>query len=232
MRASALLPCAVLVLFGCTSRPLENAPQAEDDTTSPSAPLGASEGNFRTLPAYPAGPYGASRGAIIQNHSFLGWRDPVRSGFDPTRLEEVSLSDFYDPGGRATELIVVNASAVWCPVCRSEMRIIDTRDLAVNYRASKVALVGTLFEDNDSLPAKPEDLALWGNQLNFVVDFPLVLDPGLSLGPYFGSSATPLNLVIDARTMEILQIYMGYGESLWAYVDEVLAERGVTPPGQ
>jgi hypothetical protein len=235
MRSLALLPCAVLALAGCASTPLD-VPVTDDETvspaaTSPGAPLGASDGNFRPLPRYPAGPYGAGEGAIIENHSFLGWRDPVRAGFDPSRLEEVRLSDFYDPDGRETELIVVNASAVWCPVCRSEMRIIDTRDLAAAYRSSKVVLLGTLFEDAKLNPAKPEDLALWGNGLNFLVDFPLVLDPGLKLGPYFSDAATPLNLVIDARTMEILVAYMGYGETLWGFVDDELVRRGVTPPG-
>ncbi|HEX6765608.1 MAG TPA: hypothetical protein VF103_09030 [Polyangiaceae bacterium] len=231
------LPCAVFALAGCVSRPLDEPPAANDGTSSPptsspTAPLGPTDGNFRPLPNYPAGPYGAGRGAIIENHSFLGWRDPVRAGFDPSRLEEVSLSDFYDPGGSDTELIVVNASAVWCPVCRSEMRTIDTRDLAAAYRDSKVVLLGTLFEDAALNPAKPADLALWGNGLNFVVDFPLVLDPGLKLGPYFSDAATPLNLVIDARTMEILQVYMGYGEGLWAFVNTELARRGIEPPSQ
>jgi hypothetical protein len=225
------LPCAVLALAGCLSRPLGDDYNEDGPAASPSDPLGSSDGNFRPLPRYPAGPYGADEGAIIENHSFLGWRDPVRAGFDPSRLEEVSLSDFYDPDGRETELIVVNASAVWCPVCRSEMRIIDTRGLAAAYRSSKVVLLGTLFEDARLNPAKPEDLALWANGLNFVVDFPLVLDPGLKLGPYFSDAATPLNLVIDARTMEILVAYMGYGETLWGFVNDELARRGVTPPG-
>jgi hypothetical protein len=134
MRWLALLPCAVLALVGCTSTPLDE-PVMDDGTTSPpvrpapEAPLGVADGDFRAIPAYPAGPYGSQRGAIIANHTFLGWRDPVQAGFDAARLEEVSLSDFHDPEGARTELIVVNASAVWCPVCRTEMANIDQRNL-------------------------------------------------------------------------------------------------------
>jgi hypothetical protein len=218
--------CAVLALFGCTSRPLD-FPAAEDDTSNPPAPLGASEGDFRPLAAYPPGPYGSELRAVIENHAFLGWRDPVRSGFDPNRLERIEFADFYDPRGGGTELIVVNASAVWCPACRSEMLEIDRGGLSETYRQRKVVLFGTLFEDRDFNPAKPEDLALWGNGLNFFLDFPLALDPGLKLGPYFAQSVTPLNLVIDARTMEILFVQMGYSPSLWAFVDSELARRGV-----
>jgi hypothetical protein len=230
MRSLAILPCAVLALGACTSRPLDMP--AGDETTSPAAPLGPSDGNFRPLGAYPAGPFGSERGAVIANHSFLGWHDPIASGFDAARLETVSFADYHDPTGRRTELIVVNASAVWCPACRNEMATIDQYDLAASYRASKVAIFGTLFEDVTTAPAKPEDLTLWGSGLTFVVDFPLVLDPGLKLGPYFAQSVTPLNLVIDARTMEILEVFMGYSEGLWTYVDTELFRRGVTPPAR
>jgi hypothetical protein len=99
-----------------------------------------------------------------------------------------------------------------------------------SYRRSKVVILGTLFEDARGAPAKPEDLALWGTGLNFLVDWPLVLDPGLKLGPYFSQSVTPLNLVVDARTMEILFVFMGYSGTLWTLVDAELEARGITPP--
>jgi len=229
MRWLAFPWCAVLALAGCGSEPLES-PIAGEDTAIPSVPAGASDGSFRPVAAYPAGPYGSERGSIIADHSFLGWRDPVRSGFDATQLGEVRFSDFYGSRGGGAELIVVNASAVWCPACRAEMATIDAEGLAQAYRERKVVLLCTLFEDKTGAPAKPADLALWGNGLNFTVDFPLVLDPGLKLGPYFAESVTPLNLVIDGRTMEILEVFMGYSESLWSYVDNVLTQRGIAPP--
>jgi thiol-disulfide isomerase/thioredoxin len=229
MRWLALLPCAVLGLVACTSRPLD-VPAEEEEASIPGAPPGTSEGDFRQIATYPVGPYGSSVGSTIADHAFLGWHDPVRAGFDPTRLEEVRLSDFYDPRGQNTELIVLNASAVWCPACRSEMQTLDRLDMSGSYRRSKVVILGTLFEDARGAPAKPEDLALWGNGLTFLVDFPLVLDPGLKLGPYFAQSVTPLNLIVDARTMEILRVFMGYSDTLWTYVDAELEARGIAPP--
>jgi len=243
MRWLALFSCALLGSVACTSRPLDaptelDAPAEPDvpakggQTSAPSTPSGVAEGDFRPVAQYPAGPYGSEVGSIIANHEFLGWRDPVRSGFDPNRLEEIRLSDFHDPGGQHTELIVLNSSAVWCPACRSEMQTLDRLDMSGSYQRSKVVILGTLFEDARGAPAKPEDLALWGNELNFLIDFPLVLDPGLKLGPYFAQSVTPLNLVIDARTMEILFVFMGYSQTLWALVDDELTARGITPPSR
>jgi hypothetical protein len=52
----------------------------------------------------------------------------------------------------------------------------------------------------------------------------------LKLGPYFSQSVTPLNLVVDARTMEILFVFMGYSQTLWTLVDAELEARGVAPP--
>jgi hypothetical protein len=222
------VPCCVLALSACSSEPLEGV--VDENTAIPSVPSDGGEGSFRPIAAYPAGPYGSERGAIMSDHTFLGWRDPVRSRFDANRLEEVSFSDFYDPRGGEVVLLVINASAVWCPACRSEMATIDRENLTEAYRASGVVLFGTLFEDRSGGPATPADLALWGNGLNFQVDFPLVLDPGLKLGPYFADSVTPLNLVVDATNMEILQAFMGYSESLWTYVDRELEGRGITPP--
>ena len=221
--------CAVLALVGCTSRPLD-VPETEGEPASPGSPLDASEGDFRRVGAYPAGPYGTELRAVIENHAFLGWRDPVRANFDPNRLEWLELADYYDPRGGRTELIVVNASAVWCPACRQEMRDIDLSGRAEAYSQSKVVILGTLFEDANFNPAKPEDLALWGTGLNFELRFPLMLDPGLKLGPYFAQSVTPLNLVIDARTMQILFVQMGYSPSLWSFVSSELERRQPPSP--
>jgi hypothetical protein len=231
MRWLAVSCCAAFGALGCGSEPLESPPLAGEDTAIPTVPSAHTDGEFRPLAEYPAGPYGSERGSIIADHVFLGWRDPVRSGYDENRLEEVRLSDFYDPRGGSTELLVINASAVWCPACRTEMAVIDSEGLAALYRERGVALLGTLFEDRSGLPAKPADLALWGNGLTtFRVEFPLVLDPALKLGPYFSQAVTPLNLVVDARSMEILNVFMGYSESLWNSVDAELERRGIEPP--
>jgi len=54
----------------------------------------------------------------------------------------------------------------------------------------------------------------------------IVLDPGLKLGRFFSSDATPLNLLIDARTMQIVDKLTGYNpathwQTLDYYVDQL-----------
>ncbi|HEY3496687.1 MAG TPA: hypothetical protein VGK73_18435, partial [Polyangiaceae bacterium] len=88
-------------------------------------------------------------------------------------------------------------------------------------------------EDDVGAPATPNDLKIWGSSRVRQIAFPLVLDPSLRMGLYFTSDATPLNLLIDAQTMRIVYISMGYDGSdsgFWSVVDRELQRRGVTPP--
>ncbi|MEP7051929.1 MAG: hypothetical protein ABJB12_16310, partial [Pseudomonadota bacterium] len=113
------------------------------------------------------------------------------------------------------KLLAVNASAVWCSVCRSEYVDMKTKGTYAAYRAKGVEMLGALFEDNGYYPAQPSDLQNWGSASSHAVTFPLVLDPSFKLGAYFDSDATPLNMLIDVRTMTIVSITMGYSPSYW-----------------
>ena len=70
-------------------------------------------------------------------------------------------------------------------------------------------------------PAQPQDLKNWGVASAHAVKFPLVLDPGFKVGAYFDSDATPLNMLIDVRTMTIVQITMGISDPTSAYWTQV-----------
>jgi hypothetical protein len=226
----------LVLALGCSSESLgPGGREPADSTPTPSSTAAGAFGDapFQPTAAYPAGPYGRGIGAVIEDLSFLGWRDPVLSGYDPAALETVSLSAFYDPSGTRTKLIVLNASAVWCTVCRAEMQDIRARDTYRSYKEKGVELVGTLFEDAVGGPAQPTDLQLWGSSTAHAIAFPLLLDPGFKASVYFTSDATPLNMIIDATTMRIVYTMMGYdgsvGSGLWSVVDRVLQERASSP---
>jgi len=217
-----------LVMLACSSESLGGA----DEPTASGAAGGASgrpadAGGLPELsrPSYPEGPYGRGVGATIANLGFLGWRDPEGANYDPLALEVVRLSDFYNPSGAAdgVRIIALNASAVWCTVCRAEYRHFNTAGTYAQYRPKGVEIIGILFEDNDYNPAKPGDLVLWGGPNGYKVPFPLVLDPGFKSGVYFDSDATPMNMLIDATNMQILKVTMGYDssnpEKYWQAID-------------
>ena len=227
VRSTPALAMALSLLCaeGCASKSLD---EPDTDPPNPGAgnpsgggsDSGAATPDYR-LQDYPSGPYGVGLGATLEDFAFLGWRDPVASGYDIERMETVRLSEFYNPDGRSgIKLIWINASAVWCTVCRAEMKDINLQDIKGTLGPKGLQLIETLFEDNDSLPAKPIDLQKWGQVVDHSIDFPLVLDPGFKLGAFFTSDATPLNMLVDARTMQVIDLTMGYSGDYWQRVDE------------
>ncbi|HEY3256514.1 MAG TPA: hypothetical protein VGJ91_21290 [Polyangiaceae bacterium] len=227
-------------LLGCSSSPLAGASDSEagaGPAAVPSASGGASAGvgasagasavavsPTSTWTPYPAGPYGTTRGATIENLSFMGWKHPDLAGYDPDKFELVRLSDFYDPNALSgIKLLAINASAVWCGVCRREYQEMHSGDVYNNLHPLGLEILGTLFQDNQYYPAQPQDLKNWAKLSTHAVTFPFVLDPGFKVGAYFDSDATPLNMLVDVRTMTIVQITMGISDPTSDYWDKVQA---------
>jgi hypothetical protein len=232
-RSGAVVGLAATAAFlaACSSSPIEdpNASGSADAPTAGSAPAPSGSGDAVTSGPgyqkqdYPPGPYGTGVRATLEDFAFLGWRDPVVSNYDQDKLEQVRLSEFYNPDGRSDiKLIWINASAVWCSVCRSEMNDLRTNQIHATFGPKGVQMIVTLFEDNKSGPARPLDLHNWGAPTGFGIDFPLLLDPGFKLGEFFSSDATPLNMLVDATTMKVIDATMGYSTDYWQRVDKLL----------
>ncbi len=243
---TAWLAATLAFFAACSSAPIDDpaaAASAAGSDTGASAGAGApsvspgsgtNAGTSSTLPSagpsyekvdYPAGPYGVGVHATLENFAFLGWHDPVAANYDQTKLETVQLSEYYNPDGRNNlKLIWINASAVWCSVCRAEMADIKNNGVRAAFAPKGVQLIETLFEDNKSGPAKPLDLHNWGSLPAHSIDFPLLLDPGFKLGAFFTSDATPLNMLVDAKTMKVIDATMGYSSDYWQRVDKLVAK--------
>ena len=213
----SLLIATTCFAWGCSSSPLPGSSGGTDETPA------INGGPTSTWAAYPAGPYGTGRGATIENLSFSGWHHPDTAGYDTAKFETVRLSDFYDPDGHTgIKLLAINASAVWCGVCRAEYEDMNTTQVYATVKQKGVEILGTIFEDNAYYPAQPQDLKNWGLLKSHTVKFPLVLDPGFKMGAYFDSDATPLNMLIDVRNMTIVAITMGYSTNYWSQVQAQL----------
>lgn len=222
VRLAMLAPVAALALSACSSSE-QQVPFDDGKGSAAAADLG------EPRVAYPEAPYGARAGAIIENFRFLGWHSPKKSDYDTTKLEPVSLGQFYDPDGKlGVKILVMTSTAVWCSACKLEYK--DMADMVATYEAKGVRFLGALFQDA-AMPspgaAKPADLVLWAK--TYDVTFPFVLDPDLKLGSFFDVEATPMEMIVDAKTMKILGITEGWvskGDgSLWSELDTLLASR-------
>lgn len=224
----------VLVLAACSSDSGGSGGEPlEGEDFYPGEPVGSSGGSagaaqYPTFEAieYPAGPYGTDQGSIVENYELLGWKAPASVGYDTNQMDTVRFSDFYDPdGSKGLKAIFLNSSAVWCSVCKAEYAWMKNDGTWGKYNPQGVIFISSLFEDasNPPKPATPLNLMNWGTQ--YGVEFPMMLDPGFKFGRFFTADATPMNLVIDPRTMRIEAKILG-GDILGvlAQVDALVAK--------
>lgn len=172
---------------------------------------------------YPSGPYGGEVGSVVQNLTFMGFRQPNATAMDEANLEQVALADFYDPSGkRGVELLLLNTAAIWCAACQAEHRTLPAR--TTEFSEQGLAVLSALFQDAEREPAQPTHLAAW--VATFDCNYAMVLDPEYQAGIFGSAETAPLNLIIDARTMKIEQKFVGDQSAvIWPYVRDTLARR-------
>jgi hypothetical protein len=208
VKAACLLVAALL--GGCGSNRPEIPPELLENDGS---------GEARE---YPEGPYGSEPGELAANAEFVGFRRPLAATLEASALEELSLDRFYDPDGYRYELILLNSAALWCSVCIEEHRSLPAQYAEFQQRG--LVVLSALFQDQRGDPADFDDLRAWIQ--TFDVPFPMVLDPDYQLGVYASAETAPLNLLIDARTMRILEKFVGdQREPLWSLVGGELSRR-------
>jgi hypothetical protein len=174
---------------------------------------------------YPSGPYGTDPGSVVANTCFRGWSTPDSSPHTEAALQDLSLGSFHDDTGKNYELLLVNTAALWCAACKNEHKTLGQH--YAEFAPRGLGLVSALFQDNAGEPATVDDLKLWVE--TFDVKFPMVLDPDYQLGLYGSAEQAPLNLLIDARTMTILQRFVGdQSATIWPLIENELDQRGAT----
>ncbi|HLM74475.1 MAG TPA: hypothetical protein VK459_17335, partial [Polyangiaceae bacterium] len=108
--------------------------QEEDTLPKPSFPEGTGQ-----LPqgeiAYPAGPFGISKGSIIENYQFVGFVD---STADNTTTQLIQMADFYNPTGTEVypegslygagkpkpKALLIDVASSWCGPCQHEADVV------------------------------------------------------------------------------------------------------------
>jgi len=205
--------CLGLALVACgTNRP-EIPPELLEN---PATSVGCS------TPNYPAPPYGEDPSDTAGDLCFQGFRTPLSVPHDQASLGPVSFGNFYDPLGEKYEILLVNTAAIWCAVCKTEHRSLP--DHYTELAPHGLAILSALFQDASRQPATVADLKTWVE--TFEPPFPMVLDSDYQLGTYAAADTAPLNLVIDARTMKIMQRFTGdQSQDLWSLIEGELARR-------
>ena len=154
---------------------------------------------------YPAAPYGVTENAIIEDLTFLS---PDGSDF--------SLQSVYADGNN--RLLLITTAAGWCTACIEEQPWLE--QLYGEYSGRGLAILVAVFEDANFNAATPELAGEWAE--NHAVTFPVVADPEFLFEPYYDATSTPMNMIVDVTSMEILWVVSGGDKTT---VESILSAR-------
>lgn len=166
------------------------------DASTPSAP----EPSATPYPTRDAGwrpRRGDQPGQTIPNLALRGYA--ARS----TTLSTVSFDTFYDPKGTDHDLVVFVVGGRWEPVSATLLRDLDQSPIA------RVSVVGILVHGSAAgAPATEADLDPWLPGRSRIA---ALVDPGgaAGFGGAFDLAALPAAVMVDARTMEIVEAATG-----------------------
>jgi len=192
-----------------------NRPEIPPELLTPSGCQAAS---------YPSDPYGGEPGDVVKNLCFQGFRSPDASqaAARANSLDSVSFADYHDPTGQKYELLLINSAAIWCSACQSEHQSLPEHQAELGPQG--LVVLSALFQDAERHPAVTDDLVVWVE--TFEPNFPMVLDPDYQLGIFASAETAPLNLVVDARTMRIVEKFIGDQSTvLWPFIENELSTR-------
>ena len=155
--------------------------------------------------AYPTDHIGASKragkrpGDRIPNLSFQAYVDGDRAA----GLKTISLADYFDPGQKRHKILHIEVSAVWCAICSSvtdsTVQVKETLGKeGVVYleimTAGKTVNIGPSLDEVDAWVS--------GHQSNITTAIDVRNRRLASIG--VDANVRPWDIVIDTRTMEIL----------------------------
>jgi hypothetical protein len=221
-RPSVLLALAVFV---ASSACKDDGPE-----DFPDPDIAPREANPDGVP-YPTDNLGASkrtftrRGDRIPNLAFHAYIEGDRAA----GLSTISLSDFYDPQKARHKVLHLQIAATWCTICSSELEAtVSIKDQA---RAIGVVFVEILVSGATAGkgPAS-EEVDTWMTRHNTNITTAIDVR-GRRLAPLgIDPAAMPHDIVIDTRTMEILDSSVGAPLDVGKYVQSAVRFVDTNPP--
>ena len=167
---------------------------------------------------------GRRRGDRMPNLTFRAYRNGRAGG-----LETVSLSEYFDPGQKRHKVLHLQVAATWCAICSSELEAtvgvakqLEERGI----RFLEVIVSGATAGKGPSLAEV--DAWIDRHQTNFPTGIDVASRRLGALG--ISGAAMPHDILIDTRTMEILDSSVGAPVDVAKYVLEALRFVEDNPP--
>jgi len=196
-------------------------------------PFPAGQGQMKVAPTYPSGPYGVTKGHVIEDTALTGFIAPQMNS-DASMLQPISLADFYNPGGTETypagspygggspkpKALLIDIGATWCSPCQLEAKTTLPPKYAMYHPLGGEFLFVLADGPVQGVPAMGSELTNWVTKFN--TTYPSVLDANRALSSAF-STAYPVNILIDTRTMTIVDVESGLLQENDPFFDELAA---------
>jgi hypothetical protein len=196
-------------------------------------PQGTGQSANATVP-YPSGPFGVNKGSVIQNYKFMGFPNATVDSHD---LVTVELADFYNPTGKDTfpkgsplgdgtpkpKALLIDVASVWCGPCNYEAANV-LPGLYAKYKPMGGEFLLQLADGpTPGTAASSKNLYQWTKK--YKVNYPATIDPSYKLSALFQADAFPANMIIDTKTMKIVDVIAGVpddGGSFWPSYEKLL----------
>ncbi|MBK9001698.1 MAG: hypothetical protein IPM35_38745 [Myxococcales bacterium] len=152
---------------------------------------------------YPSGPYGVSVGKVVDPK--LSWQGYVKGSATPTTI---SISDYFDcDGTRGVNALFLSQAALWCGACQTEASALNGH-MSGGWTQKGIEVLVLVIEDKLGNPAQLKHAESWKNTFK-AQGWSVAADPAFSFqGP--GSNGLPLGIIVDPRTMKIVDKSSGY----------------------
>ena len=143
----------------------------------------------------------------------------VRSKATMDTPESISTSEYYDPTGARYDLLHVTGIFMWCPHCNNETT--DLASSAAWQAQHRVAVLQIAMQGYGGASPTWTEVQKWVGDHN--LDFPVLVDgQGAELGKYFPVNSVPVNIAVNPRTMEVLDVQIGEVGSTQSYEQGLL----------
>ena len=182
--------------------------------------------------AYPAGPFGDEKGSIIRNYQFRGYARPQDGNFDAAQI--VQMADFYNPTGAEMfdassiygekakpKALLIIISAAWCGPCQQEAKTLLPNEYA-QYAPMGAEFFTVMAQNISGGEPKLSVLSAW--QEKYAQNWPGVVDGQDKLFALAAEPAFPANILIDTRTMQIVDRVAGADPAIFAKMEQLLSQ--------
>jgi len=164
--------------------------------------------------SYPATGCGYNLGDVVDDYSWTGRLAGISSP-----VTTLNLHDYYNPdGSKQYRYMLITVSAFWCQACKDEAP--QLAGVQTKYGPKGVFVMTDIAQKIDQSLADQGDVDAWINAYKMTTA--VVTDSDFVLSAFFKPSQMPLDLIIDLKTMKIVQKAIGAAlPSMTAYLDSV-----------